>query len=185
MWFCSRICYRLNLKSGNVKRICNFSIPTAPTTSVPWTTWSPWTSPSAQASCNFDYGLCYGWSQSRSDIFDWTMRNGSTPSFDTGPSSDHTTGNGKYDNTVNDFTICASYQYTRPSSPVVQKLENTIKWINLYQMVNAISFPKSYPLDRDLPGGWCCPTFEQPGVFYHQPSKKQININRQKKFKVF
>ena len=143
----------MNLKSGNIKRIYNLSIPTAPTTSVPWTTWSPWTSPSAQASCNFDYGLCYGWSQSRSDVFDWTLRNGSTPSFDTGPSSDHTSGNGTYTNTVNDFTISASYQSTRPSSTVVQKLGNAINWINLYQMVNAISFPKSYPVDRDLSGG--------------------------------
>ena len=151
--FCSRICYCLNLKSGNVKRVYNFSIPTAPTTSVPWTTWSPWTSPSGQASCNFDYGLCYAWSQSRSDIFDWTLRNGSTPSFDTGPSSDHTTGNGTYTTTVNDSTISASYQSTRPSSTVVQKLGNAINWINLYQIVNAISFPESYPLDRDLSGG--------------------------------
>ena len=71
----------------------------------------------------------------------------------TGPSSDHTTGNGKYNNTVNDFTISVSYQYTRPTSPVVQKPENAIKGINLYQMVNEISFPKSYPLDRDLPVG--------------------------------
>ncbi|CAH3182980.1 unnamed protein product, partial [Porites lobata] len=68
----------------------------APTTSVPWTTWSPWTSPSAQPSCNFDYGLCYGWSQSLSDVFDWTRRRGSTSSSNTGPSSDHTTGNGYY-----------------------------------------------------------------------------------------
>ena len=112
LWFFLYIRYRLNLKSGNVKRIYNLSIPTAPSTSVPWTTWSPWTSPSAQTSCSFDYGLCYGWRQSRSDVFDWTLRNGSTPSFNTGPSSDHTTGNGTYTNTVNDFTIAACYQST-------------------------------------------------------------------------
>ena len=81
--------YRLNLN-----KIIKFSLSTAPTTSVPWTTWSPWTSPSAQPSCNFDYGLCYGWSQSLSDVFDWTRRRGSTSSSNTGPSSDHTTGNG-------------------------------------------------------------------------------------------
>ena len=40
-------------------------------------------------SCNFDDGLCIGWSQSKSDVFDWTLRSGSTPSSDTGPSSDH------------------------------------------------------------------------------------------------
>ncbi|CAH3161057.1 unnamed protein product [Porites evermanni] len=52
-----------------------------PSTSVPWKT------------CNFDYGLCNGWSQSRSDKFDWIRQRGSTSSSNTGPSSDHTTGN--------------------------------------------------------------------------------------------
>ena len=88
---------------------------------MPWTTWSPWTSPSAQASCNFDNGLCYGWGQSSSDIFDWTRQRGSTLSLNTGPSSDHTTGNGTYTNTntVNKFSVSASYQSTRPfSSPL-------------------------------------------------------------------
>ena len=88
---------------------------------MPWTTWSPWTSPSAQASCNFDNRLCYGWSQSSSDIFDWTRQRGSTFSFNTGPSSDHTTGNGTYTNTntVNKFSVSASYHSTRPfSSPL-------------------------------------------------------------------
>ena len=69
--------------------ISEFSLPTAQTTSAPWT------SPSVQASCNFDYGLCYGWSQSSSDVFDWTRQRGSTSSSNTGPSSDHTTGNGR------------------------------------------------------------------------------------------
>ena len=40
-------------------------------------------------SCNFDKGLCFGWSQSRADVFDWTLYSGSTPSSYTGPSSDH------------------------------------------------------------------------------------------------
>ncbi|XP_073248869.1 uncharacterized protein [Porites lutea] len=68
------------------------------------TTSVPWTSPSVQASCNFDYGLCYGWSQSPLDVFDWTRQRGSTSSSNTGPSSDHTTGNGYY-------------MYTETSSP--------------------------------------------------------------------
>ena len=47
-------------------------------------------------SCNFDSGLCYGWEQSHfSDVFDWTLGTGGTPSFGTGPSSDHTTGSGE------------------------------------------------------------------------------------------
>ena len=39
-------------------------------------------------SCNFDDGLCTGWSQSTSDVFDWTLNSGPTPSSSTGPSSD-------------------------------------------------------------------------------------------------
>ncbi|CAH3170581.1 unnamed protein product [Porites evermanni] len=45
-------------------------------------------------SCNFDNGLCFGCSQSREDVFDWTLYYGSTPSWGTGPSSDHTSGSG-------------------------------------------------------------------------------------------
>ena len=45
--------------------------------------------------CNFDIGLCPGWRQSKSDAFNWTRNSGATPSYDTGPSSDHTTGSGK------------------------------------------------------------------------------------------
>jgi len=44
--------------------------------------------PIASVSCNFDNGLCLGWSQSSSDVFDWTLNFGSTPSSSTGPSSD-------------------------------------------------------------------------------------------------
>ncbi|KAJ7356090.1 hypothetical protein OS493_027017, partial [Desmophyllum pertusum] len=47
-------------------------------------------------SCNFDYGLCSGWQQSYSDVFDWTRYAGSTSSSNTGPSSDHTSGSGYY-----------------------------------------------------------------------------------------
>ena len=39
--------------------------------------------------CNFDNGLCSGWTQGRGDKFDWTLRSGSTPSSSTGPSSGH------------------------------------------------------------------------------------------------
>ena len=51
--------------------------------------------PLPQSSCNFDSGLCSGWRQSYSDVFDWTRNRGSTSSSGTGPSSDHTTGSGK------------------------------------------------------------------------------------------
>ncbi|KAL9972358.1 hypothetical protein ACROYT_G018643 [Oculina patagonica] len=45
--------------------------------------------------CNFDNGLCKGWSQSRSDQLNWTVRRGKTPTGGTGPSADHS-GSGKY-----------------------------------------------------------------------------------------
>ena len=50
----------------------------------------------ALISCDFDLGLCSNWQQSSSDVFNWTRHNGSTPSYNTGPSSDHTTGSGKF-----------------------------------------------------------------------------------------
>ncbi|XP_015762664.1 PREDICTED: uncharacterized protein LOC107341715 isoform X3 [Acropora digitifera] len=47
-------------------------------------------------SCNFDFGLCPGWSQSTADVFNWTLGTGKTPSTDTGPSSEHTSESGYY-----------------------------------------------------------------------------------------
>ena len=46
--------------------------------------------------CNFDNGLCFGWSQSREDVSDWKPKSGRTTwySSGTGPSSDHTSGSG-------------------------------------------------------------------------------------------
>ena len=38
-------------------------------------------------------------------------------------------------------------------APVVQKLDSTIRWINLYPVDSAIGFPNTYPLDSDLSGG--------------------------------
>ena len=44
-------------------------------------------------SCNFDRDMC-GLVQDRNDDFDWSRHHGSTTSIGTGPSADHTTGNG-------------------------------------------------------------------------------------------
>ena len=38
-------------------------------------------------------------------------------------------------------------------SPVVQKVDNAIDWINLYPLDSAIFFPDIYPLDSNLSGG--------------------------------
>ena len=45
--------------------------------------------------CDFDSGLCDGWHQSTSDVFDWTRHDGSTATANTGPDNDHTSGSGK------------------------------------------------------------------------------------------
>ena len=37
--------------------------------------------------------------------------------------------------------------------PVVQKVDNTIHWINLYPVDSAIGFADAYPLDSDLSSG--------------------------------
>ena len=46
---------------------------------------------------------------------------------------------------------------------VVQKVDNAIDRINLYPLYSAIGFPNTCPLDSDLSGGHCYPSFEQPG----------------------
>ena len=47
---------------------------------------------------------------------------------------------------------------------VVKKVDNAVKWINLYPVDSAISLiPNTYPLDSDLSDGQRYPTFEQPG----------------------
>ncbi|XP_076001184.1 uncharacterized protein LOC142994303 [Genypterus blacodes] len=48
-----------------------------------------------QLHCDFEQDLC-AWNQMPTDVFDWTLHSGSTPTMMTGPSSDHTTGDGHY-----------------------------------------------------------------------------------------
>ena len=45
-------------------------------------------------SCSFESSIC-AWSQDITDQFDWFLASGSTPSVDTGPTGDHTSGTGK------------------------------------------------------------------------------------------
>ncbi|KAL8619008.1 hypothetical protein ACOMHN_018390 [Nucella lapillus] len=50
----------------------------------------------ASLGCDFeDSGLC-GWNQDANDDFDWTWTTGFTPTTETGPDADHTTGTGHY-----------------------------------------------------------------------------------------
>ncbi|XP_019641852.1 PREDICTED: MAM and LDL-receptor class A domain-containing protein 1-like [Branchiostoma belcheri] len=54
------------------------------------------TSSTAVESCDFEsYRIC-GYTQDRTDDFDWTRRRGSTTTSGTGPTGDHTTGSGYY-----------------------------------------------------------------------------------------
>ncbi|TWW70868.1 MAM and LDL-receptor class A domain-containing protein 1 [Takifugu flavidus] len=62
---------------------------------------------SPELQCNFEQGLC-SWKQEQSggDMFDWTLIQGPTPTFDTGPWKDHTLG-----------TISGHYLYIESSAP--------------------------------------------------------------------
>lgn len=45
------------------------------------------------ASCNFENGYC-GWTQDKTDDFDWMRHANTTGTAGTGPYADHTTGSG-------------------------------------------------------------------------------------------
>ncbi|KAK7098200.1 hypothetical protein V1264_002552 [Littorina saxatilis] len=46
--------------------------------------------------CDFEDASLCGWSQATDDDFDWTWTSGATPTSETGPDGDHTTGSGHY-----------------------------------------------------------------------------------------
>ena len=48
-------------------------------------------------------------------------------------------------------------------APVVRRLDNAIHRINRYPADSVVCFVNIYPLDSDLYGGQCYPSFEQPG----------------------
>ncbi|XP_022786238.1 uncharacterized protein LOC111326491 isoform X2 [Stylophora pistillata] len=75
--------------------------------------------PPATTSCSFDNGLCSGWWQSHSDVFDWKLYSGSTPSNLTGPDYDHTLGYGYY------MYIEASVQYDGDNAKLMLNLNET------------------------------------------------------------
>ena len=49
--------------------------------------------PQTLMGCNFENNNICRWSQDVTDKFNWTLHKGSSSSSDTGPSTDHTTGN--------------------------------------------------------------------------------------------
>lgn len=62
--------------------------------------------------------------------------------------------------------MLATYMLYTPNSnltQVVQKVDNALRWINLYPVHTAIGSPNTYTLDGDLSGGKRDPPFEQPG----------------------
>ena len=45
---------------------------------------------------------------------------------------------------------------------VVQKVDNALRWINLYPVHTTIGSPNTYPLDSDLSDGYRYPAFQHP-----------------------
>ncbi|XP_065198014.1 MAM and LDL-receptor class A domain-containing protein 2-like [Sycon ciliatum] len=56
---------------------------------------APTTTPVYKADCNFDKGYC-AWTNSYFNQLDWDLQKGPSPSSNTGPGMDHTSGSGQY-----------------------------------------------------------------------------------------
>ncbi|CAH2247940.1 c-binding -like [Pelobates cultripes] len=87
----------VNLGDWRKGTVCDASTPTTastPRTTTPTTVTTVYPD-KCQMSCSFDVDLC-SWKQSTSDNIDWIRHRGPTASSLTGPSFDHTTGNGFY-----------------------------------------------------------------------------------------
>ena len=61
--------------------------------------------------------------------------------------------------------VCLVYKthFSVVLAPVVQRLDNAIRWINHYPADSMVGFVNTYPLDSDLSSGLRYPAFEQPG----------------------
>ncbi|KAL8608892.1 hypothetical protein ACOMHN_065230 [Nucella lapillus] len=96
------------------------------------TVTSGWCSCADSVSCNFDVGMC-SWHQQKDDNFDWTRQRSSTSSIVTGPSHDHTTGNGYYIYT--EVSKAAANHSARIRSKTISPTESTqclSFWYHLY-----------------------------------------------------
>ncbi|EDO39626.1 predicted protein, partial [Nematostella vectensis] len=102
----------------------------------------------ADLKCNFDSDLC-GFLQLSGDNFDWVKRSGSTPSGETGPTSDHTSGSAH----IPPISAPGYYMYMEASNPRKQG-ENAI-------MDKTITF-----------GGATCLTF-----YYHMLGQHMGTLN--------
>ncbi|XP_069133150.1 MAM and LDL-receptor class A domain-containing protein 1-like [Argopecten irradians] len=75
------------------------AVTTKPPTTVTTKSTTPGGTPSPSSTnsvtCNFDTNFC-GWTNPKTDDFDWTRQNQPTNSARTGPQSDHTSGHGYY-----------------------------------------------------------------------------------------
>ena len=81
---------------------------------------------------------------------------------------DKRTGHGCWDGKLSPGMLANGHKNLRVSKninlvSVVQILDSIIHQINPYLLDSAISVPDTCPLDSDLSGVWCCPTFEQLG----------------------
>ncbi|KAM9316560.1 IgGFc-binding protein-like [Gastrophryne carolinensis] len=96
--FCSALeayaaaCENVGITIGDWREntICEITTTETPTTTTPHTP-----DPSCSIDCSFDVDMC-NWRQSGDDDMDWIRWKGPTPSGFTGPSYDHTTGDGYY-----------------------------------------------------------------------------------------
>ncbi|XP_056598962.1 zonadhesin-like, partial [Triplophysa dalaica] len=109
--------------------------PLLPSTNAPKPTSLP---ESCRWSCNFDQDDC-GWEQLIQDSFDWTRWSGSTPSELTGPTGDHTTGNGFYMYIEGDSVLHGDS--ARMMTPVCYTFEKQCVsfWYHMYGPANVMA----------------------------------------------
>ena len=76
---------------------------------------------------------------------------------------------------------------TGPSFSKAGRITLSTGWINHYPADSAICFPNTYPLDSDLSGEYCYPTFEQlePGLYLLPDSATYIRFYFKKLFLTF
>ncbi|XP_073714477.1 MAM and LDL-receptor class A domain-containing protein 1-like [Misgurnus anguillicaudatus] len=99
-----------------------------PTSSSESCTWS----------CNFDQGEC-GWQQLIQDSFDWTRWSGSTPSDITGPTNDHTTGNGFYMYIEGDSVVQGDSARIMSPACYASGKQCVKFWYHMYGQANAMA----------------------------------------------